>query len=203
MDDMKVSSSFDCPSECNTIKFTVRKEVAPIDVSKYCLRPKSIFNYLKLTVLYDFSELYNFFYSKVFNKYKPNKRYKSNAEVDAVIEEICQKMIMKDMAVVSIYFPHGTYTRIEQTLKVTLTDKIASFGKFLFKCIVSSWSDALLVLVDLEAETIDCFYLTNMIFFSSTLLRDYSLCWAHQSSTWLYTWRGPAIFVVKPWGGNY
>ena len=130
MDDMKVSSRVDCPSECNTIKFTVRKEVVPIDVSKYCPRPKSMFSYLKLTMLYDFSEILNFFYTKVYQKYSPNKRKRSNSEADLVIEEICKKMIKTDIAVVSIYFPHGTYTRIEQTLKVTLTDKIASFGKF-------------------------------------------------------------------------
>ena len=127
---MKVSNSFDCPSECNTIKYTVRKEIAPIEANKYCPRPKSLFTYIKLTLLYDFSELFNFFYSKVYWKYSTNKRIKSTAELDHIIEEICQKMIMKDIAVVSIYFPHGTYTRIEQTLKVTLTDKIASFGKF-------------------------------------------------------------------------
>ena len=104
--------------------------VVPIDVSKYCPRPKSMFSYLKLTMLYDFSEILNFFYTKVYQKYSPNKRKRSNSEADLVIEEICKKMIKTDVAVVSIYFPHGTYTRIEQTLKVTLTDKIASFGKF-------------------------------------------------------------------------
>jgi hypothetical protein len=133
MDDMKVSSSFDCPSECNSVKFTIRKEVTPIDASKYCPRPKSIFTFLKLMVLYDFSELLNFFYSKVFNKYSPIGRIKQTSfvEVDPILEEICKKMITKDIAVVSIYFPHGTYTRIDQTLKVSLTDKIASFGKII------------------------------------------------------------------------
>ena len=133
MDDIKISSSFDCPSECNTVKFTIRKEVVPIDANMYCPKPKSIFTYLKLILLPDFSELFNFFYSKLFKKYNTNTTIKYNvfSEVDPILEDICEKMIMKDVALVSIYFPQGTYTRIEQTLKVTLTDKIASFGKYI------------------------------------------------------------------------
>ena len=42
MDDMKISSGFECPQECNTVKLTVREKIVPIDPNQYCPKPKSL-----------------------------------------------------------------------------------------------------------------------------------------------------------------
>ena len=130
MDDMKVSSSFDCPTECNTIKYSVKEKIVPIDPNQFCPKPKSLWGNTYLNNRPNLPEIVNFFYSKVFKKYNTSERLIYKPFFDTIIEDICVQMVRDEIAMVSIYFPHGTYTKIEQTLKFTFTDKIASFGKF-------------------------------------------------------------------------
>ena len=129
MDDMKVSSSFDCPTECNTIKYSVKEKIVPIDPNQFCPKPKSLWVNTYLNNRPNLPEIVNFFYSKVFNKYNTSERLIYKPFYDTIIEDICVKMVRDEIAMVSIYFPHGTYTKIQQALKFTFTDKIASFGK--------------------------------------------------------------------------
>ena len=128
MDDMKVSSSFDCPTECNTIKYSVKEKIVPIDPNQFCPKPKSLWVNTNLNNRPNLPEIVNFFYSKVFKKYNTSERLIYKPFYDTIIEDICVKMVRDEIAMVSIYFPHGTYTKIQQALKFTFTDKIASFG---------------------------------------------------------------------------
>ena len=50
MDDMKISSGFECPQECNTVKFTIREKMVPIDPNQFCPKPKSLWISLNLNL---------------------------------------------------------------------------------------------------------------------------------------------------------
>ena len=113
MDDMKVANDFECPQECETIKYTVREKIVPLDPENYCKKPKSIWLDLNYKLRNKLPELVNFYYSKLYNKYNTTVRIQSSRMIftEAVFEDICKQMLKEDIAVVSVYFPHGTYTR--------------------------------------------------------------------------------------------
>jgi hypothetical protein len=58
-------------------------------------------------------EIVNFYTSKIFGKYNTTNRVLvSNILMfDNIMEDVCRQMIKQDIAMVSVYFPQGTYTR--------------------------------------------------------------------------------------------
>jgi hypothetical protein len=54
MDDMKISSEFECPQECNTVKLTIREKLVPIDPNLFCPKPKSLWISINLNLRVSF-----------------------------------------------------------------------------------------------------------------------------------------------------
>jgi hypothetical protein len=61
----------------------------------------------------NFVEIINFYNSKIFGKYNTTNRILNNSVslIDNIIEDVCRQMIKQDIAMVSVYFSQGTYTR--------------------------------------------------------------------------------------------
>ncbi len=51
------------------------------------------------------------------------------AALDNDIEALCKYLMRNHWSTVDIYYPSATAVRIQQDLKVTFSDKIATFGK--------------------------------------------------------------------------
>jgi hypothetical protein len=58
-------------------------------------------------------EILNFYNSKIFGKYNTTNRvlFSNIFLFDNIMEDVCRQMIKQEIAMVSVYFPQGTYTR--------------------------------------------------------------------------------------------
>ena len=129
-----------CLPTCHHIEFTHIEQQNPIDI-KVCHDEGSKLWEIATSILYNgYNPLtYNFLKAKEWQekyKYKKANQTFQRWDSDKVTYELCKK-IVDHMAIVTVMFDKESYVRTKTSLRVSFTDKLAAFGKFVGLNIIS------------------------------------------------------------------
>ena len=127
----------DCLQDCEDIRFDYTVQELPIDLEKEC-KQTTFTPYITSKIYDDYPGfLYN--YNSLKSKVTFGQRLATPSLNPETTEEICNQVLLNDVAIVSVQMATDRYTRNTKSLKATFGDKIGNLGNDLVVKPVVVW----------------------------------------------------------------
>ena len=126
-----------CPSDCDDVRFSINKQVVPINLASYCGDSEHDGSQLTKELFYsDGSHYLPDFYPLVHNYYTMDQNIATNktSTFEPVVQnwkKPCYDIMSNDIAVVKVRLETSKYLRTVKDKRLSFADKLASFGKAL------------------------------------------------------------------------
>ncbi len=126
-----------CLEDCNVVKFSVAAKESALDPVKECdlystVAFQEAFHKTRLLGSNLFYSYYKLPYFIGMDEAEKNQSYSYHRTLNVQNRDICQRMVSKDLAMVSVNFGSNTYMRTSMDKRVTFSDQISSIGKEYF-----------------------------------------------------------------------
>lgn len=120
----------DCQPDCDSVQFTYTEKEWPLDIDEECSASSNFLVNLILQMNHMWKravESYNYLKNGIIIGEGPF--YQTGSSKEHKIE-FCKAILSKDIARVSIQMDSEKFTRYKQSIKLSFTDQVASFGEF-------------------------------------------------------------------------